>query len=321
MRAGTGFQGDQAGITVHDALGSAARRLRAAYVDQPGLDARLLLGHALGVGQTDLVLRHADPIGAQAERRFEDLVRRRAAREPVSRILGTREFYGRGFEIGPAALDPRADTETLIDAALDLAASRAGGPTGSLKWPMRLADLGTGSGAILLTLLAQWPAATGVGIDISAGALRVAARNAATLGLADRAQMLCSDWDAALGGRFDLVVSNPPYIASAQIGRLDPEVARFDPHLALDGGADGLDAYRALAGLAARRLADGGCLLVEIGSGQADDVATVFAAAGLVCDAPLADLAGLDRVIAVRLKPEAKGAEREKALGMPGRSS
>jgi len=293
--------GERAGITVGEALGAAGRKLRAAGIDQPGLDGRLLLGYALDVSQTELILRHDDLLETRAGRRFEALVYRRAGGEPVSRIFGRREFYGRRFRLDPAVLDPRGDTETVVECALELARRQTLVQAENEGRHFRLLDLGTGSGAILLTLLAEWPEATGIGVDISAAALRIAALNAVDLGVWERCEFVCSDWDAALAGGYDFILCNPPYIASAQIDRLDPDVAVFDPRQALDGGADGLDAYRAVAKLAAGRLADGGWLLVEIGQGQGQEVTTIFSNAGLVCCAPRPDLSGIDRVIAARV--------------------
>jgi len=293
--------GKRTGITVGEALGAAGRKLHAAGIDQPGLDGRLLLGFTLNVSQTELILHHDDLLQAGARNRFEALVCRRAVGEPVSRIFGRREFYGREFRLDPAVLDPRGDTETVVEYALELAKRRTHRQAENNGRHFRLLDLGTGSGAILLTLLAEWPEATGIGVDISAAALRIAALNAVEMGVSERSEFVCSDWDAALAGVYDFILCNPPYIASAQIDRLDPDVAVFDPRQALDGGADGLDAYRALANLAAGRLADGGWLLVEIGQGQGREVTTIFSKVGLVCCAPRSDLSGIDRVIAARV--------------------
>jgi len=291
----------RSGVTVAKALGSASRKLRACGVDLPGLDGRLLLGHALEICQTELILRHDEIVEVGAERRFAGFVDRRATGEPVSRIIGRREFYGRVFQLGPAVLDPRADTETLIEAALALRNHRMDRQAGNKGRTIRLLDLGTGSGAIVLTLLAEWPEATGLGVDISADALRIAAWNAVELGVWERVNFICSDWDAALTGRYDFIVCNPPYIASADIGRLDPDVADFDPAKALDGGADGLDAFRAIALLAAGRLANSGWLLVEFGCGQGQQVKKIFTDAGLDCCVMRADLSGTDRVIAAKV--------------------
>ena len=212
----------------------------------------------------------------------------------MSRITGTREFYGRSFLVNASALDPRPDTETLIEAALDVIAANGG-----CKRPLTLLDLGTGTGCILLTLLAELPEARGIGTDLAPEALRLAEANAARLGLADRAVFLASDWCEAIAGEFDLILSNPPYIASAEIAGLAPEVAAYDPRLALDGGEDGLDAYRRIAASAARNLRAGGKILVEIGVSQADAVAGLLRRGGFLVEkgAPRLDLAGRPRVV------------------------
>ena len=204
------------------------------------------------------------------------MVIRRAAREPVSRILGTREFYGRHFAVTPAVLDPRPDTETLIDAAIDIG--------GVEDWPDRalsILDIGTGSGAILLTLLAQFPLATGLGVDISAQALEVASANAKALGLSSRAKFEQRDILAGFPIGYDLVVSNPPYIPSVEISELDPEVALFDPHLALDGGPNGLDFYRSIITAWAPAAKKTQWLLLEAGAGQSTAIEKIAEKAGL----------------------------------------
>ena len=306
-------------LTWAQSLAAGAQTLRSAGIEQAGLDARLLLAAALDVSQTDLILRGRDPLSTEDARKYENLVDRRLEREPVSRIIGVREFFGQTFAIGPAVLDPRPDTETLVESALALPDTTQGQE--DKPWPCQILDLGTGSGAILLSLLPRWSGTTGVGVDISPAALDVAARNAATLGLGDRATFVCSDWDAALTTRFDLIVSNPPYISTPDLDELDPEVARFDPGLALDGGRDGLDAYRALSHVAGRRLNPGGCLMVEIGHDQAGKVRKIFGHAGLTCEATVRDLAGRDRVIAAWNQKDTPDDEDEKALGKLDRSS
>jgi release factor glutamine methyltransferase len=297
-------------MTVRALLTGAAARLAAAGVETPALDARLLLGEALGVSSAGLILAGEDAAGPQERARFEAMLRRRAAREPVSRILGRREFYGRPFRIAPAVLDPRPDTETLVEVALALA--------GAMAPPVRMLDLGTGSGAILLTLLAELPDATGTGVDIDEAALDVARANATALGLEARARLLRSDWTSAVTGPFDLVVSNPPYVAAADIDALAPEVAAHEPRLALDGGPDGLAAYRAIAAAAPRLLRPGGALAVEIGAGQAEAVAALFAGCGLEDPASHTDLAGRPRVFVARTAASTRNCE--KALGNAGRS-
>jgi release factor glutamine methyltransferase len=216
-------------------------------------------------------------------------------REPMAYILGEREFWGLSFKVTPAVLVPRPDSETVIEVVLDLLADR--------HRPWRILDLGTGSGCLLLTLLREFPAASGVGMDTSADALAVAQANAEALGVASRATLSTGDWRETgwteqLGGPFDLVVSNPPYIPSADIDDLMPEVARFEPRQALDGGPDGLVAYRAIAAGASKLITRGGWLVVEVGEGQSLDISALFAAAGLVPRPPWKDLGGVQRVVA-----------------------
>lgn len=262
--------------TLDAAHAAAAGALREGGVDTPSLDARVLLGHATGLSHERLIADGREPLTPEAAARLSAYVSRRLAGEPVSRIKGYREFYGRDFRIDPHTLDPRPDTETLIGAALDLVAAE------SLSGrPLRVLDLGTGSGCILLTLLAELPLAEGIGTDMNPGALRVASENARRLGLAARVRFVTADWFEGLSGRFDLIVSNPPYIPTGEIARLASEVVDHDPKRALDGGADGLCAYRRIAARAADFLTPDGRILVEIGAGQAQAVIELFRAAGL----------------------------------------
>ena len=236
----------------------------------------------------------ARPVPADVQVRYGAWIGRRLAGEPVSRILGSREFYGRGFLIDPNTLDPRPDTETLVDAALAIA-RQAGGRGRRL----RLLDLGTGSGCLLITLLAELPQAAGLGTDLSLPALSLARTNARCLGVEDRADFIAGDWLEPVAGAFDLIVVNPPYLATEEIDRLPREVAMHDPRLALDGGADGLDAYRRIAAGAAARLAPGGAILLEVGPGQAEGVLALLRGAGLQTPAGCSlwrDLAGRARV-------------------------
>jgi release factor glutamine methyltransferase len=280
--------------SVRQAFVETASVLREAGIDTPELDARLLLCHAATLTHESFVARAGEALQPEAAARLEALVRRRASREPISRITGTREFYGRSFLVDESALDPRPDTETLIEAALALIDK-----TGRWEEPLRLLDLGTGTGCILLTLLDELPKARGLGTDLSPAALRLAEANARRLGVADRASFLASDWLDAIHGEFDLIVSNPPYIASGEIKRLAPEVAHHDPYLALDGGADGLEAYRRIAAGAARLLAPKGAILVEIGASQAPAVAGLLHDGGFLVanDGPSFDLGGRPRVV------------------------
>jgi release factor glutamine methyltransferase len=251
-------------------LTRATRALAAAGVETPGLDARRLLQAAAGMTAAQLIAAPDAPLAVAAQRSFAEMLRRRAAREPVSRILGEREFYGRTFSITPAVLDPRPDSETLIEAALELVDE-----TGGRKRPLRILDVGTGSGCLIVTLLAECPRATGVGVDINAEALKVAAENARRHGVLKRMYGGLSDGLDDIDGRYDLLVCNPPYIPTGEIAGLSPEVREHDPRLALDGGADGLEVFRkVIPGLA--RLVPGGWALFEVGAGQADAVAQLL---------------------------------------------
>jgi release factor glutamine methyltransferase len=268
--------------------------LTAAGIDNVRFEARLLLSRASGLSIEALIAHGRDEAPAAAIEAVRGLTARRVLREPMAHILGEREFWGLPFKVTPEVLVPRPDSETVIEAALSLMPDRA------RAW--RLLDLGVGSGCLLLTLLREYPNARGTGIDASPAALAVAQENAERLGVAARARLLAGDWREPgwverLGGPFDLVVSNPPYIASAEIALLMPEVGRYEPKLALDGGIDGLDPYRRIAAAGRQLVTPGGSLLVEGGDGQASDIAAIFSAAGLQPATPWKDLAGIDRVI------------------------
>lgn len=269
---------------------NAEDRLRAAGVDTPELDARLLIQHALGLAREDLVLRGGDTVAAVDAARLEAIIARRAAREPVGRILGHRAFWTLDLALSPATLEPRPDTETVVAAALGAVSGRPG--------PLRILDLGTGTGCILLALLAELPAATGLGIDVAADAVRAAAANAAANGgLEARAAFRTGTWGDGVDERFDLVVSNPPYIPTGDLAGLQPEVRDHDPRLALDGGADGLDAYRAIASQLPTLLKPGGSAVLEVGRGQARDVAELLTRRGLAVVAVHRDLGRVERCI------------------------
>jgi release factor glutamine methyltransferase len=278
--------------TVAAVLEEAMRRLRAAGIDSARLDARLLLGDVLVLDGPALIAHPERALAAAEEARFLELLERRCRREPVAQLLGRREFWGLCFRVTADTLDPRPDSETLVEAALARVADRTA--------PLRILDLGTGTGCLLLALLHELPQATGLGIDCSEAALAVAHANAAALGLADRAAFRRGDWTAGLTGSFDLVVSNPPYIPRAEIEALMPEVAQHEPRLALDGGIDGLDAYRAIAAGIAGFLRPQGHLLLEIGVGQSDSVTALFAAAGFRRAALRHDLSGRPRCLVLR---------------------
>lgn len=282
-------------VTLHEAFAGAAGMLRRAGIETPELDARLLLCHAAALTQEAYVARGRETLCPEAAALLDQALARRIAREPVSRIIGTREFYGREFLVGAETLDPRPDTETLIETALAFAGAR-----GRRDRPLSLLDLGTGSGCILLTLLAELPEAHGLGTDLSQAALALAAENAARLGVGNRASFLAADWLGAIDRRFDLVLSNPPYLATAEIDILADEVRLYDPRLALDGGADGLDAYRRIAADAPSVMADQARLLFEIGPHQAEAVAEILELAGLTVEATEYDLAGRPRLVVAR---------------------
>ena len=283
-------------MRVADARRSLTQQFHAAGLDTPDLDARLLVGHALGLDHAALAARADRELTRADATAISALAARRLGHEPVARIIGMKEFWSLPLALNAETLVPRPETETVIEAALDaLDRKRAG--------TLRLADLGTGSGALLLALLSELPHAYGAGTDLSLAALTCARANATALGLAARAFFLVGDQGSALKPPFDLVVANPPYVAHAAIAALAPEVRLFDPQRALDGGSDGLDAYRAIALDARRLLAPDGVLVVELGVGQLDAVGALFTAAGLAVQAPRHDLSGVPRALPVKPLP------------------
>ena len=288
------------GRTVETARRQLAERFRNSAIDSAELDARLLTGEVLGLDLTGLVTSAKRTLTISESARLESLAQRRLAGEPVARIVGHKEFWGLSLKLSPATLVPRPDTETLIELALEIL--RDGGEPNR---PLRIADLGTGSGAILLALLSELPQARGIGTDISTEALQTAEANAARAGLSDRASFAICDYASGLSGAFDLIVSNPPYIRSADIADLAAEVREHDPMAALDGGPDGLDAYRALIPQAAGLLVPGAALVVEAGLGQSGDIEALMKVSGLICGRlPKADLAGIRRAVAgLKLPP------------------
>jgi release factor glutamine methyltransferase len=279
------------GMTVTEARRALTDAFRRAGLDSPELDARLLIGHALGLDHTGLVIEANRSLGGDEAATLIAIAARRIEREPVARIVGNKEFWGLALRISKSTLVPRPETETVVEAAL--AAIDEGGPRSRA---LCIADLGTGSGALLVALLTELPNATGIATDISADALVTARDNARNLGLHPRAHFVACDFGAALARSFDLVVSNPPYIMSGDIAELAPEV-RHDPRRALDGGADGLAAYRTIAGQAAGLLKPEGHLVVELGMGQEASVAALFRAAGFATRPTHADLAGIPRAL------------------------
>lgn len=285
-------------ITIEAARRALAARFTAAGIDSAALDARLLVGHALKLDLTGMISAASRPLTADESDRLEALASRRLAGEPVARILGHKEFWGLSLSLSPATLVPRPDTETVVELALEMLRQNPA------RQGTRIADLGTGTGAILLALLSELHGAVGIGTDISQAALETARGNAARLGLADRTGFIRCDYASGLTGTFDLIVSNPPYIRAGDIAGLAVEVREHDPAKALDGGPDGLDAYRALIPQAARILNPGAVLVVEAGQGQAAPIEALMTAAGLAPHrAPRADLAGIPRAVGARKMP------------------
>lgn len=277
--------------TVDDSRRIWAKKFRACGIDSPELDARVLIGHALGLDHAALAARGGQILNAEQHHAIDALARRRLGREPVARITGMKEFWSLRLCVNQATLVPRPDTETVVEAALAALDKR-----GARSHAWRIADLGTGCGAILLALLTELPKSFGVGTDIDPAALATARDNARRLRLTRAAYLTC-DMAAALRGPFDIVVSNPPYIATEAIDSLPPEVRLFDPRIALDGGRDGLDSYRAIATAAAPLLAPSGVLVVELGIGQAEPVADLVAAVGLAPLPSHPDLNGVPRAL------------------------
>ena len=285
-----------------NALRATAAALRAGGIEEAGFEARLLVAHALGVSPGAVIGRSAEPPAEVLAR----LLARRLAREPMALILGHQGFWTLDLEVSPATLIPRPDSETLIEAAIAARPRR--------EAVRRILDLGTGTGCLLLAALAEFPAAFGVGVDLVPAAAALAARNAARNGLAGRAAFLCADWAAPLAGRFDLVLSNPPYIPSGEIPGLMPEVAQHEPLSALDGGPDGLVAYRRLLAILPGLLAADGVAVLELGAGQDRDVAALALAAGFAPPDLRHDLGGIARALVLR----APAAQKTIGGGPPG---
>ncbi|NLD73918.1 MAG: peptide chain release factor N(5)-glutamine methyltransferase [Chloroflexi bacterium] len=287
-----------AGVTTGDALRWAARNLALADVASPRLDAELLLGHALGASRTDLQLRWTECLTPEAAHALTALIRRRAAREPLAYITGRRPFYDLDLYVAPGVLVPRPETEGLVEEVLAWAQKwRAAG-----RRPLRIADVGTGSGAIAVTLARHLPEATVAATDLSPAALAVAAENVARHGLGDRMRLVRADLLAGVGGPLDVIAANPPYVPSARLADLQPEIREHEPREALDGGADGLDVIRRLLPQAAERLAAPGLLVVEIDETHGEAVRRLARQAFPHADIAIRqDLAGLDRLLRVSL--------------------
>ena len=278
-------------MTLAERLAQAATQLAAAGIEDPRREARLLLGHAAGLEGAALLQHLPSDLPAPG---YDALVARRAAREPLALIIGHQPFWTLDLLVSPDTLIPRADSETLIEAAVDACADRP---------PQRVLDLGTGTGCLLLAALSEFPQAWGVGVDRAEPAAQLARRNAERSGLSTRAAIVCGDWASPLGARFDLILSNPPYIETAAVASLMPEVARHEPGLALDGGPDGLAAYRLLIASLPALLAPGGIAIFELGQGQGPAVSDLARWAGLHPEPPRPDLAGIARALPIRGRP------------------
>ena len=276
--------------TIKSSLDDGARILRGAGIDLARLEARVLLAHASGLSVATLMGYPERAV--ENDTLFRRLVSRRAEREPLSHLVGRREFWSLPFKVTANTLDPRPDSETIVEAALDAVSDRSA--------PLRILDLGTGTGCLLLALLSELPTAFGVGVDLSVAAARVAAENAETLGLGERAAFVVGDWGQMVTGGFDLVVSNPPYIPSREIDGLELEVSRYEPRMALAGGEDGLSAYRAILPDLTGLLSPGGAAVLEIGADQAGSVAALAGNSGLRVSPVRSDLASRDRCLVCR---------------------
>ena len=275
-----------------EALASVTETFQLAGIENPRREARLSLCAASGVSQVALITAPLEPLGSAA-RKVQEVAERRAMGEPLSRIVRKREFWGLSFAITPHVLDPRPETETIVEAALSILRDRR-------EDQLHVLDLGVGSGALLCALLTEFGAARGVGVDISVDAADVAQGNLDACGLSERAEIRIGDWTSGLEGQFDLIVSNPPYIPTAHLPRLPREVRNFDPWLALDGGFDGLAAYRRIMPRSRSLLAPGGWLLAEFGANQAAGVNAIVNQCGFTDVTTYQDLAGADRIVAIR---------------------
>lgn len=281
--------------SINEWLHVGTAELTEAAVESPHLDARLLIAAATDRDASKILMDRDSTLNSDQAKKFQDYIKRRTAGEPVSRILGQREFWSLPFKLSSDTLDPRPDSETVTEVALSL--KNVNGVSG-----LSVLDIGVGSGCLLLSLLYEWPLATGVGLDISVGALETACANAQSLGMKNRTEFIASDWLEAISGPFDIIVSNPPYIRSNQISDLQTEVRKYDPLRALDGGADGLSAYRRIARDLGRVLAPNGIVVVEIGYDQEKAVRSIFQAAKLARIESHSDLGGHVRCISAALE-------------------
>jgi release factor glutamine methyltransferase len=292
--------------TLGSLIGEAAAALSEAGFEEPRRLARRLTGSAFAVSAARLLAESDREVDSKDAQRLHEFLRRMVQHEPLSRIFGHREFWGLDFALSPDTLDPRPETETLVASVLARIEDRGA--------PLTILDLGVGTGCVLLALLTELSAATGIGVDICAGAARTARANAAALGLAARADFIVGDWLAALDARFSVIVANPPYIATGMLGGLPRAVRDYDPVLALDGGGDGLAAYRAIAAGLAARLAPAGIFAVEIGAGQRGDVQAILAEAGLAVDGVESDLGGISRCVIASSASDVGRARRNKGV-------
>jgi release factor glutamine methyltransferase len=290
--------GLKSGVSVSEALHHVAQSFRACGIEEAEADARVLIGHALHLDRARLIAQSDRILEAREVTVISALATRRLRREPVSRIVGQKEFWSLPISVTPDVLVPRPETETVVEAALDFVIR-----SGLRLEKLRVLDIGTGSGALLLALLNELKNAIGTGTDVSSAALDVASANATRCRLDSRCNFVVCDIATGVEGPFDLIVSNPPYIAHDEIETLAPEVRDYDPPVALDGGQDGLDAYRSIAGDATRILAPGGRLFVELGAGQDEQVRALFTKAGLSPGIPRKDLAGISRVLGAGFTP------------------
>jgi release factor glutamine methyltransferase len=285
------------GLRRAQALSAMNRAFAKANIEGPALDARLLTLAALGIDQIEFLRRPAEPISDKAAAKLAEFAARRLAGEPIARILGVREFWGLDFAISAATLVPRPETETLVEAVLYYCRNHGGHDR-----PWTILDLGTGSGCIAIALLTQLPRARTLGIDRSPAALLTARGNAQRHGVADRSCWVAGDWGSAIGTSFDIVVANPPYIATSEIAALATEVRDHDPAHALDGGRDGLDPYRAIIASLARPTIDDGRIFLEVGVGQSQKVAAILRDGGFAVGAPICDLSSIPRVVSAATK-------------------
>jgi len=290
-------------VTLSATRHALAEQFRQAGIESAEADARLLIAAALGIDRTALTVQSDRKLTPGEIKAIDALAARRLKHEPVARILGRKEFWSLPLHISDAVLVPRPETETVVEAALDFAARGGKGLKNLRLEPLRILDIGTGSGALLLALLGELPNARGTATDISAAALGIARSNAERLGLASRCTFVECDIASGVPGPFDLIVSNPPYIAHDEIATLEPEVRDFDPSFALDGGHDGLEVYRAIAHDARRLLAAGGRLVLELGAGQESAVGALLTDIGMTVSGARNDLAGIARALGASFEP------------------